>query len=102
MFEENIQNVEAVFRLNKEDYPERKRTTIIISDEGDKICVGVKANARVFELDENGYTVVHHEMWGDYDFVEKNAPADSIFETIKKLFDSVPEIIDKTKKDVEA
>ena len=48
---ENIK-MNAVFSLGKEDYPERKRTSIVIIDNGDDVHIGVKAIARVYEKND--------------------------------------------------
>ena len=86
---------EAVVRLGREDYPERKRTTIIITDSGDDVLVGVKVNARVFESTEDGVFSVREEQWGDFKSLKKDVPLGCLFDTLKELFDAVPEIIDK-------
>ena len=85
----------AVFSLGKEDYPERKRTSIVIVDNGDSVHVGVKTLARVYENDEKGCLTVHEEQYGDYRTLSKAAPIGCIFDTLKELFDKVPEIIDR-------
>ena len=78
------QRIEATFQLGKDDYPERKRTDIVITDDCDRICIGVKARARVYEKGENGCLNIHEEQWGDYDFVSKDAPVSCIFEKLKE------------------
>ena len=88
-------NCEAVFRLGREDYPERKRTTIVITDGGDDVHVGVKAIARVFEGGEGGSFAVHEEQYGDICTLHKDAPLGCLFDSLKELFDNVPEIIDR-------
>ena len=92
---ENIR-VNAVFRLGKEDYPERERTTIVITDDGDEVLVGVKAITRVFERNDKGYTIIHDELHGDYCTLRKDMTLGCLFDSLKELFDKVPEIIDKT------
>ena len=82
---------EAVFRLRREDYPERKRTAIIITDIGDAVSVGVKVNSRVFESGEGGGLIVHEEQWGDLRTLNKDVPLGCLFDTLKELFDTVPE-----------
>lgn len=89
-----MQNINAIFRLGKEEYPERKRTTIIISDEGDKVYVGVKAIAHVFKKKDDGNMDVTMEQYGDVIGIDQNAPISSFFNTLKELFDNVPEIVD--------
>lgn len=84
----------ALFRLGKDDYPERKRTTIVVTDNGDDVIVGVKAISRVYENDDKGLTV-HEEQWGDICTIRKDAPLGCLFDSLKELFDKVPEIIDK-------
>lgn len=86
---------EAVFRLKRENYPERKRTTIIITDGGDDVHIGVKVVARVFESAESGGFTAHEEQWGDIRTVKKDMNIGCLFETLKELFDTVPEIIDR-------
>lgn len=85
----------AMFRLSKENYPERKRTTIVITDDGDDVHVGVKAIARVFELNDEGNLNVHEEQWGDIRTLHKDVPLGCLFDSLKELFDTVPEIIDR-------
>ena len=91
----NINSIEAVFRLPKDKYPERKRTTIVITDEGDKVIVGVKALARVFEKAENGCINVTQEQWGEYSEIDRDAPVSKLLDTLNELFDKVPEIIER-------
>lgn len=88
--------INAVFQLGKEDYPERKRTTIVITDKGEEVCVGVKAIARVFELNDEGNIIIHEEQCGDLRTLRKDSPLGCLFDSLKELFDMVPEIIDKT------
>ena len=91
-----IQNISAIFRLGKEEYPERKRTSIVISDEGDKVYVGVKAIARVFQKNDDGNMEVSQEQYGDVIGIDRDASISSFFTTLKELFDKVPETIDRT------
>lgn len=86
---------EAVFRLGREDYPERKRTTIVITDIGDDVHIGVKANARVFEAGDGGGFSVREEQIGDIRTLRKDVPLGCLFDSLKELFDTVPEIIDR-------
>lgn len=88
--------INAVFLLGNEDYPERKRTTIVITDDGDDVHVGVKAIARVYEKNDAGGFMVHDEQRGNYCTLRKDSPIGCIFDTLKDLFDKVPEIIDRT------
>ena len=94
--------VNAVFRLSKEDFPERKRTTIIITDDGNDVRVAVKALARVYEKDEAGNITAREEQYGNICTLRKDAPVGCIFDILQELFDSVPETIDNTNKDVKA
>lgn len=87
--------INALFRLGKDDYPERKRTTIVITDDGDDVIVGVKAISRVYENDDKGYLTVREEQCGDICAIRKDAPIGCLFDSLKFLFDKVPEIIDK-------
>lgn len=87
--------INAVIKLNKEGCPERKRTTIVITECGDEVYIGVKAIARVYERGERDLEI-HEEQHGDVTSIGKNATIGSVFEIIKELFEKVPEIIDKT------
>lgn len=89
-------NLNALFRLGKDDYPERKRTTIIVTDDGDNVRIGVKAIARVYEKDAGGNLNVHEEQYGSLCTMHKDAPIGCLFDSLKKLFDEVPEIVDRT------
>ena len=89
-------NINAVIRLGNEDYPERKRTAIVITDEGDNVYVGVKAIARVYERNDEGNISIHEEQWGEISALHKDAPIGCLFDSLKELFDKVPEIIDRT------
>lgn len=91
--------VESVFQLSKNEYPERKRTTIVITDDGDQIIVGVKAVARVYERSEGGAVSIHQEQYGDYLRLKREDTMDSLFSCIKKLFDEIPEVIEKKNED---
>ena len=94
--------ISAVFQLGKEDCPERKRTTIVITEEGDEVHVGVKAIARVFEMNEDGNLAAHEAQYGDIRTLHKDASLGCLFDSLKELFETVPEIIDNTSKDVKA
>ena len=87
---------EAVFQLPTDEYPERKRSTIIITDKGDEVHVAVTAIARVFEHNEEGHLTAHQEKWGDLRILSKDAPLGCVLDSLKELFDSVPETIDRT------
>ena len=89
----------AVFLLNNE-YPELKRATIVISDTGDNVTIGVKAVGRVFENTDEGISV-HERQFGDVCIVSKTEPISNLFENIKGLFISVSDLI-KAFSDVEA
>ena len=89
-------HVESVFQLSSKEYPERKRTTIVITDKGDTVYVAVKAIARVYERNEEGNITVRQEQWGDISTLRKDSPIGCLFDSLKDLFDKVPEIIDKT------
>lgn len=91
---------EAVFRLKEDDYPKRNCTTIVITDAGDKVHIGVKALTRVFERNEDGSIKVYEEQHGDICTVSKDAPLGCLFDSLKELFESVPETIDKVSKAV--
>ena len=91
--------VESVFQLSKNEYPERKRTTIVITDDGDQIIVGVKVVARVYERLEGGEVSIHQEQYGDYLRLKREDTMDSLFSCIKKLFDEIPEVIEKKNED---
>jgi hypothetical protein len=92
--------VESVFQLSKNEYPERKRTTIVITDDGDQIIVGVKAVVRVYERSEGSAVVsVHQEQYGDYLRLQREDTLDGLFSCIKKLFDEIPEVIEKKNED---
>ena len=93
--------INAVFRLGKEDYPERKRTTIVITDDGADVHIGVKAIARVYEENEEGNFTIHEEQHGNLCTLPNDAPLGCLFDSLKELFDTVPEIINKTN-DVKA
>lgn len=87
--------VESIFQLSNKEYPERKRTTIVITDEGSKIFVGVKAVTRVYEAMDGGAISVSQEQHGDYIHLNRDDTLDNLFSAIKKLFGEVPEIIEK-------
>ena len=87
--------INAEFQLSEKECPERKRTTIVITEDGDDVHVGVKAIARVFESDKDGNLTVHQEQYGDIRTLHKDAPIGCIFDSLKELFETVPETIDK-------
>ena len=89
-------NIESIFQLSNKEYPERKRTTIVITDEGDNIAVGVKAVARVYEAKDGGAFSVNQMVVGEYIRLKRDDTLDALFNSIKMLFDTIPEIIDKT------
>ena len=90
----------AIFRLGKKDYPELKRATIVITDEGDKVIIGVKAVGRVFKKTDGGISV-REEQFGDLCCVSKSEPVSNFFDIIKGLFGSISELINESS-DVEA
>ena len=95
MSNENMKII-SVFQLPVDEYPSRSRTNIVITDAGDMVKVGVKATARVYERNEDGSVSVSEEQWGDIRALSKDAPIGCIFDSIKELFDTIPEIIDRT------
>lgn len=92
---------EAIFRLNKYDYPELERAVIVITDEADKVCIAVKAVGRVCEKNDIGFNV-HEEQFGDYCFVNKNEPISKFFDSLQDTYKQVSRLIDEANKDVEA
>ena len=95
-------NYETVFRLGREDYPELKRATIVITDMGNCVTVGVKAIGRVFEAVEAGGFNVREELFGDYCELNKDVPLNRLFVSLKELLVKVSNSIDECNKDVEA
>ena len=91
-----MMKVEAVFRLDKEVYGDRKRTTIVISDEGEAVSIGVKTIGRVFSKDSDGNLCVSQKQYGDVDSLDKSEPISRFFDKMKELMDSLPEIVDET------
>ena len=94
--------INAEFQLGKDECLERKRTTIVITKDGDDVHVGVKAITRVFEFEKNGNLTAHDEQYGDIRTLRMDAPLGCLFDSLKDLFEAVPEIIDNTHKDVKA
>ena len=99
MEQSETMRVESVFRLSNKEYPERKRTTIVITDEGDQITVGVKAVVRIYEAMDDGAISVSQAQYGDYLRLKRTDTLDNLFSCIKKLFGEIPEIIDKRNTD---
>lgn len=91
----NRNRIQDVFILG-EDSPKRSRTTIVITESGDVVTVGVKALARVFEGGEGDIFKIHEEQCGDYCTLSKDEPISSVFEHLKQMFETVPETIDRT------
>ena len=91
-----MRKINAVIRLGDEYCSERNRTTIVITDEGDKVLVGVKAIAHVFEKNDYGTLNVHEEQHGDLIAIDRDASISKIFDTLREMLDAVPEIIDRT------
>lgn len=96
IMETELNKIEAVFLLPAEKYPKRKRTTIIITEEDDKVAIGVTVRARVYGGAENGAISVHEEQHGDYRIVSKDYTMGEFFNIVKELFEELPEIIDNT------
>lgn len=95
--------ISALVRMDKEICGDRKRTTIVITSDGDTVHVGVKAIARVFERDEKGNIKVYEQQYGDLTALNKDDSVGCLFDRLKELLDKVPEIIDKANPtDVEA
>lgn len=97
-------SINALVRMDKEICGDRKRTTIVITRDGDTVHVGVKAIARVFERDEQGgHIKVYEQQYGDLTALNKDDSVGCLFDRLKELLDKVPEIIDKANPtDVEA
>ena len=87
--------LDAILQMPQSEYPERKRTTVIITEDSEEVHIGVKAIARVFEMDDQNNLTCHQETYGDVKTISKDAPVGCIFDSLKELFESVPEIVDK-------
>lgn len=90
------EKIEALFMLDENIYGKRKRTTIVITEDGDEVVVGVKALCRVFAKNEEGSFNISQQQYGDFVNLNKSAPISCLFEKLKELFDSIPEIIEQT------
>lgn len=95
-----INRISAVFNLRAENFPERKRTTVIITDDGENVHVGAKAITRVYGLDEAGNVTIQEEQRGDIRTLRRDAPISCIFDSLKELFDEIPEIVDARPESV--
>ena len=94
---------EAVFRLNRDNYPEMKRTTIIVTDNGgDEVIVAVKVIGRVFKALEDGAFEVKEANFGDMCSINKNEPIGKLFEGLKNAYENTAKLIKETNKDVKA
>jgi hypothetical protein len=86
----------CVFRLSEEKYPELKDASIIISEEGDQVYIGVKCMGRIYSV-ENGSITVRPMQFGDIGHVSKSATVEELFEVLNSTFKSVQQLIDQAK-----
>ena len=93
---------EAVIQDSSEELPNMKRATIVLTNDADKIFVGVKAVGRIYERLDNGGLKVHEEYFGDYTTVNKSEPISKIFDALKQMFENTEKLIEEANKDVKA
>lgn len=91
-----MMKVEAVFRLDKDVYGDRKRTTIVITEDSEGVSIGVKTVSRIFSKDEDGNICVSQMNQGNVEFLNKSDTIGCFFNKLKESMDNIPEIIDKT------
>lgn len=91
----NIDN--CVFRLPEEKYPELQDASIIISEEGDQVYIGVKCMGRIASV-ENGFVTVRPMQFGDVGHVSKSATVEELFEVLNSTFKSVQQLINQSTR----
>lgn len=93
----------ASFNLSRKDYPEMKRTTIIVTDDGgNEVFIGVKVTGRVYKELEGGLRGVSEADFGDYCKISKNEPISKLFEGLKNVYENASKLIKEANKDVKA
>lgn len=91
---------DATFRLGREHYPEMKKTSFVITDDGNEnIMVGVKVMGRVFK--PNSFEC-KEELFGDFCYVSKSEPISKFFEVLTEVYAKVKEQIEHANQDVKA
>ena len=93
---------ETELRLGREVYPELKNATVVITDMGSSVTVGVRAIGKVFKATDNGGFIAGEEQFGDFCKLSKDVPLDNLFGSLKELLVKVSNSIDECNKDVEA
>lgn len=91
-----MMKVEAEFRLDKDVYGDRKRTTIVIAEDSEGVSIGVKTVSRIFSKDEDGNICVSQMHQGNVEFLNKSDTIGCFFNKLKEIMDNISEIVDKT------
>lgn len=91
-----MMKVEAVFGLDKDVYGDRKRTTIVITEDSEGVSIGVKTVSRIFSKNEDGNICVSQMHQENVEFLNKSDTIGCFFNKLKEIMDNIPEIIDKT------
>ena len=100
-FMEEKQRYDAVFQLIKKDYPELKNASLVITDDGDKVYIAVKALVPVF-YKQDDHVFAKQEQVGDYCIVSKSATIAMFFDAIKERLESVSALAEEVKNGVKA
>ena len=91
----------AAFNLSRKDYPDMKRATIIVTDDGgDEVFIGVKVIGRVWKALEGGAFGFSEANFGDYCKINKDEPISKLFEGLKKAYENTAKLIEEANKDV--
>ena len=100
-FEEKLK-YEAIFQLLKKDYPELKEARVIITDDVDRVYIGVTARFLVIERFEDGSFKANESQVGEYCKVSKSDPISKFFDSLREMLEVVSKAADEAKKSVKA
>ena len=88
---------EAVLQLTNGEFPELKRATVVITDNGDDALVGIKALYRKTGT-KDGYIFASMEQVGDYCRVSKSCTVDEFFGRLKKVLENVSDMVERAEQ----
>ena len=96
LFREPIR-YDAVLQLTCGEFPELKRATVVITDNGDDALIGVKALYRKTGT-KDGYIFASMEQVGDYCKVSKSCTVDEFFCSLKNVLERVSNMVERAEK----
>ena len=94
---EKTSRYEAVFQLCKKEFPELNRATIVVTDTGDDVLIGVKALYRKTEKATDAI-LCSMDMVGDYCKISKTSTVDEFLGGLKEMLERVADMVERAEK----